>query len=159
MSVQNSAQLKVLAREYRKVYTLQRKSHLCISRKGIARLQSQFPHSCVWERFIGSVHIFSSSKIGSPIMRIYKSLTQYYADDRKKVSVYHGTNGVLLYLEGKVQLKHFYKNQSIDHILCSQTNNGAALVPDSETSSRIRCHIGTLGYMAGGPVRTTLCRS
>jgi hypothetical protein len=22
-----------------------------------------------------------------------------------------GTNGVLLYLEGKVQLKHFYKNQ------------------------------------------------
>jgi hypothetical protein len=43
-----------------------------------------------------------------------------------------GTNGVLLYLEGKLQLKHFYTNQSIEHILCSQTNNGAAFVPDSE---------------------------
>jgi hypothetical protein len=40
-----------------------------------------------------------------------------------------GTNGVLLYLEGKVQLKHFYKNQSIQGILCSHTNNGAAFVP------------------------------
>jgi hypothetical protein len=33
-----------------------------------------------------------------------------------------------------VQLKHFYKNQSIKQILCSQTNNGAAFVPDPETS-------------------------
>jgi hypothetical protein len=31
---------------------LQRKSHLCIPFLGIARPQSQFPHSCVWERFI-----------------------------------------------------------------------------------------------------------
>jgi hypothetical protein len=31
--------------------TLQRKSHLCIPFLGIARLQSQFPHSCVCERF------------------------------------------------------------------------------------------------------------
>ncbi len=33
---------------------LQRKSHLCIPRKGIARPQYQFPHSCVCERFIYS---------------------------------------------------------------------------------------------------------
>ncbi len=31
---------------------LQRKSHLCISRKGIVRPQSQYPHSCVCEQFI-----------------------------------------------------------------------------------------------------------
>jgi hypothetical protein len=30
------------------------KSHLCIPRKGIARPQSQFPHSCVCERFLYS---------------------------------------------------------------------------------------------------------
>jgi hypothetical protein len=35
-------------------YTLQRKSHLCIPRKGLARPPSQFPHSCVCERFIYS---------------------------------------------------------------------------------------------------------
>jgi hypothetical protein len=35
-------------------YTLQRKSHLCIPRKGIARPQSKYPHSCVCERFIYS---------------------------------------------------------------------------------------------------------
>ncbi len=34
--------------------TLQRKSHLGIPKKGIARPQSQFPHSCVCERFIYS---------------------------------------------------------------------------------------------------------
>ncbi len=48
---------------------LQRKSHLCFPRKGIARPQSQFPHSCVCERFYifpGSVHIFSCSRIGRP---------------------------------------------------------------------------------------------
>ncbi len=45
-----------------------------------------------------------------------------------------GTNGFLLYLEGKIQLKHFYKKQSIKQILCSQSNNGAAFVLDSETS-------------------------
>ncbi len=48
---------------------LQRKSQWCIPRKGIARPQSQFPHSCVcgWFIFPGSIHIFSCS-------RIYKSL-------------------------------------------------------------------------------------
>ncbi len=35
-------------------YTLQRKYHLCIPFLGIARPQSQFPHSCVCERFIYS---------------------------------------------------------------------------------------------------------
>ncbi len=34
--------------------SLQRKSHLCIPSLGIARPQSQFPYSCVCERFIYS---------------------------------------------------------------------------------------------------------
>jgi hypothetical protein len=34
--------------------TLLRKSHLCIPRTGIVQSQSQFPHSCVCERFIHS---------------------------------------------------------------------------------------------------------
>ncbi len=59
-------------------YTLQRNTHLCIPRKGIAWPQSQFPHSCVCERFmysrIGSVNIFSCIRIGKPIVGIYKSL-------------------------------------------------------------------------------------
>jgi hypothetical protein len=37
-------------------------------------------------------------------------------------------------LEGKVQLKHFYKKQSIKHTLCSQSYNGAAFVPLPKTS-------------------------
>jgi hypothetical protein len=50
----------------------QRKSHLCIPRKGIARPQAQF-HVAV-SAIIYS-HIFSCSRIGGPIIRIYKSLT------------------------------------------------------------------------------------
>ncbi len=34
--------------------TLQRKSDLCTARKETARPQSQFPHSCICERFIYS---------------------------------------------------------------------------------------------------------
>jgi hypothetical protein len=37
-------------------------------------------------------------------------------------------------LEGKVQLKHFFKNQSKKLIHCSQIKNDAAFVPVSETS-------------------------
>ncbi len=36
------------------ICTLQRKSHLAVPRKEVARPQSQFPHSCVCERFIYS---------------------------------------------------------------------------------------------------------
>jgi hypothetical protein len=57
--------------------TLQRKSHLCISRKGIARPQSQFSLSCVCDRFIYSQdlgpHIVLHQNIGRPILGIFKS--------------------------------------------------------------------------------------
>jgi hypothetical protein len=57
---------------------LQRKSHLCIPRQGIALPQFQFSHSCVCERFIcsqdGSTY-FPASRIGRPILEIHKSLT------------------------------------------------------------------------------------
>ncbi len=36
--------------------TLQQSYHLCIPSKGIARPQSQFPHSCAIYKFLGSVH-------------------------------------------------------------------------------------------------------
>ncbi len=53
------------------------KSHLCIPFLGIVRPQPQFPHSCVCERLYSpriGLHI-SSSRIGRPIVGIYKSLT------------------------------------------------------------------------------------
>jgi hypothetical protein len=49
---------------------LQQKSHLCIPRKEIARPQSQFPPSCL-QAIYKSVHIFSCSRIGRPIMGMY----------------------------------------------------------------------------------------
>jgi hypothetical protein len=57
-------------------YTLQRKSHLCIPFLGIARRQSQFPHSCVCERFIYSQDRYTwLQHIKRPILEKYKSLT------------------------------------------------------------------------------------
>jgi hypothetical protein len=58
---------------------LQRQFRLCIPFLGIARPQSQFPHSCVWERFIQYIprigpHI-SSSRKGRPIVGIHNLLT------------------------------------------------------------------------------------
>ncbi len=50
-----------------------RKFKTDISRKGIARPQSQIPHSCVFPPF--SVCLFCYRKICGPIQGIYKSLT------------------------------------------------------------------------------------
>ncbi len=75
-------QLQVWGSRRQHTGTLQRKSHKCIPRKGITRPQSHFSHACVCERFIysqqrllinslwfpGSVHIFSCSRIGRPIV-------------------------------------------------------------------------------------------
>jgi hypothetical protein len=44
--------------EYSTLTTLQGKSHSCIPRKGIARPQSHFPHSCVCEQFTCGPHTF-----------------------------------------------------------------------------------------------------
>jgi hypothetical protein len=63
---------------------LQRKSHLLIPFLGIARHQSQFPHSCVCERFIYSQDrskYFGCSKIDRLILEIYKSLTDLWAQE------------------------------------------------------------------------------
>jgi hypothetical protein len=60
------------------VVALQRRSDLCTSRKGTARSQFQFPHSCICERFVYSDDrstYFPASRIGRLIMGIYKSLT------------------------------------------------------------------------------------
>ncbi len=58
------------------IYALQQQFRLYIPFLGIARPQSQFPHSCVFERFIFriSLHI-SSSRTGRHIEGIYNSLT------------------------------------------------------------------------------------
>jgi hypothetical protein len=53
------------------IYALQRKSD---PQKETARPQSQFPHSWICVRF--TVNLFSYSRIGRPIMGIYKSLTE-----------------------------------------------------------------------------------
>ncbi len=64
-------------------HALQRKSYLCIPFLGIVRPQSQFPHSCVCERFIypqdlSAIRIFPCSRIGRPILEMYKCLTDIW---------------------------------------------------------------------------------
>jgi hypothetical protein len=55
---------------------LQRKSHLCVPFLGIARPQPQFQHLCDCERFVSRIGLhISSSRIGRPMVGIYKSLT------------------------------------------------------------------------------------
>ncbi len=49
-------------------HALQRKSHLCVPRKGISQPQSQFPHSCVYKRFIYSQDGSFCNIIGRPIV-------------------------------------------------------------------------------------------
>ncbi len=73
-----------------KYHALQRKSHLCILRKGIARPQSQFPHSSICERFIlpRSVHktphiflhvfLFLELRGLSPSFHIHESVSELY---------------------------------------------------------------------------------
>ncbi len=58
-----------LTRHFWPAKTQYRKFETNIPRKGIARPQSQFPHSCVWERFIyshKSVCLFCCRKICRP---------------------------------------------------------------------------------------------
>ncbi len=64
---------------------LQRKSHLCVPFPGIARPQSQFPHSCVCERFIysqdQSTH-FSCRRIGRSIVGIINRSKTHKCENR-----------------------------------------------------------------------------
>ncbi len=57
--------------------TQYRKFETNMPRKGIVRPQSQFPHSCVCERFIYSQDLtaYSAAGICGPILGTYKSLT------------------------------------------------------------------------------------
>ncbi len=67
--------------QYIEYIALQRKSHLCIPKKGIARPQSKFPYSCFCERFLYSQEqsaYISCSRISWPMMGIYKSHTDEY---------------------------------------------------------------------------------
>jgi hypothetical protein len=62
------------------VQTLQRKFHLRIPFRGIARPQSQFPHSCAFGRFINSqstyVQYLAAAQLDRPILEIYKYFTE-----------------------------------------------------------------------------------
>ncbi len=65
---------------------------LCIPRKGIARPRSQFLHSVIlWAIyiFLESVHIFSCSRIGRPIVGIYKSLTDTWVKHTHISKIFH----------------------------------------------------------------------
>ncbi len=63
-------------------HALQQKSHLCFPFLGIAQHQYQFRHICVSERFIYSLdrstYVFPCSRIGRPILEIYKSVTDIH---------------------------------------------------------------------------------
>jgi hypothetical protein len=60
--------------QYTYLCTLQRKSHLCIPFLGITWPKSQFPHSCVCERFIYSHYRSAYSATGN--MRQYINRSQ-----------------------------------------------------------------------------------
>jgi hypothetical protein len=63
---------------------LQRKSHLCIAFLGIARPQSQCPHSCVCERFI-----------------YYQDLSTYFLQQNRQID------------HGDIYIAHRHKNVEI----------------------------------------------
>jgi hypothetical protein len=66
-------------------------SDLWIPRNKTARPHSQFLHSCIFEQFIytpGSVYLFGCSKIGRPILQIYKSLTDQECENWKTEHYY-----------------------------------------------------------------------
>ncbi len=71
------SQLTLLTPAISSCPTLQRKSHLCIPKKGISLSGpiSTFMYLWAIDIFPASVHIFSFSRVGSPIVEIYKSLT------------------------------------------------------------------------------------
>jgi hypothetical protein len=70
--------------------TLQRKSHLCIHRKGIARRpQSQFPHSCVCDRFIYSHDRSAYSAAGKYADRSWEYLYRIFRIVSLQCIVFH----------------------------------------------------------------------
>jgi hypothetical protein len=102
-----------------------RKSGLYIPRNETARPRSQFLHSCNCERFIyfqGSVCLFGCSKLGRPILGMYKSLTDTLSGNWETEHY----NSVLeitrprSFISGntKIETRHFYWILPALHLQC-----------------------------------------
>ncbi len=103
--------------------TLQGKYHLCIPLLGIAQPQSQYPHSCVCERFIisqGSVHIFPWSRTGRPILEIYKSLRDIHECRNLETEHYNSVLEITVSFLGiqRWELDIYIGFSPVLHLLC-----------------------------------------